>query len=68
MKIITTLLNSPENDPVVAILRLAYRRGAAIREKLVEQNQTRESTNLCKRIETTEELSAVEESNRGESS
>jgi hypothetical protein len=45
------LQTNPQTDPIVEILRLAYRRGLAIREKLAEQNQTIETTNSDTRTE-----------------
>jgi hypothetical protein len=52
------------NDPVVEILRLAYRRGLAIREEMAEQNQTVECTDSSNRSKGVVEQSTSAESDR----
>lgn len=54
------LLTNTQTDPIVEILRLAYRRGLAIRENQAELNQTIESVNIDKKTETIDRQSLVD--------
>jgi len=56
----TMLLTNTQTDPIVEILRLAYRRGLAIRENQAELNQTIESVNIDKKTETIDRQSLVD--------
>jgi hypothetical protein len=41
------LLNNPQTDPLVEILRLAYRRGLALRQQQEEEKQTARPENFA---------------------
>jgi hypothetical protein len=49
------LPSKPQTDPIVEILRLAYRRGLALRQQQAEKNKTADSDNLGRKTLSAEQ-------------